>query len=92
MVPGGGAPPFTRKVDAAAGVSLSLPTSGIQSSAIFSATGNPFSASPIAGCEQLGELHRAVFVQERGPGLHGPGTVIDAMPVVGMRVMFFDEK
>jgi hypothetical protein len=92
MSPARGASPFTRNVAAAAGVRRSLGTSGTQSAAIFSITGNPFSAYVMAGSSSEASGMVPNFSSSVTQPSNAPGTVIASMPVDGIVVMCFDAK
>ena len=92
MAPGGGAPPFTINVDAAAAVALSFPTSGSQSALVFSATGNPSSAYAMAGASRSASFIVPCFSSSVTQPSKAPGTVIGSIPVIGIVAIFRDAK
>jgi hypothetical protein len=79
-------------VDAAAGVCLSFATSGSQSAAVFSMTGNPFSAYPMAGASRSASFIVPCFSSSVTHPSNAPGTVMGSMPVAGIWVIFRDVK
>ena len=79
-------------MDAAAAVSLSRGTSGSQSAAVFSITGNPFSAYAIAGASRSASFMVPCFSSSVTHPSNAPGTVIGSIPVDGICAIFRDVK
>jgi hypothetical protein len=79
-------------VAAAAASCFSFGISGAQSSAIFSITGNPFSAYEIAGAIKSANFIVPYFSSSVSQPSNAPGTVIVSIPLSGICVILFAVK